>query len=39
MAKYIQAGLLESPLHPHSEVVEAIRIGEEIRRQVGVTYP
>jgi predicted dehydrogenase len=39
MAKYIHEGLLESPLHTHAEVVEGIRIGEEIRRQVGVTYP
>ncbi len=39
MAKFISQGLLESPIHPHDEVVEAIRIGEEIRRQVGVTYP
>jgi predicted dehydrogenase len=39
MAKFISEGLLESPLHTHAEVVEGIRIGEEIRRQVGVTYP
>jgi predicted dehydrogenase len=39
MAKLIHEGLLESPLHTHAEVVEGIRIGEEIRRQVGVTYP
>jgi len=39
MAKFISEGLLESPLHTHSEVVEGIRIGEEIRRQVGVVYP
>jgi hypothetical protein len=39
MAKFIHEGLFESPLHTHAEVVEGIRIGEEIRRQVGVTYP
>lgn len=39
MAKYGQEGLLESPLHTHAEVVEGIRFGEEIRRQVGVTPP
>jgi hypothetical protein len=39
MAKFISEGLLESPLHTHAEVVEGIRIGEEIRRQVGVVYP
>jgi hypothetical protein len=39
MAKFIDEGLLESPLHTHADVVEGIRIGEEIRRQVGVVYP
>jgi predicted dehydrogenase len=39
MAKCIQEGLPESPLHTHADVVERIRIGEEIRRQMGVTYP
>jgi predicted dehydrogenase len=39
MAKFISEGLLESPLHTHADVVEGIRIGEEIRRQVGVVYP
>lgn len=39
MAKFIGEGLTESPLHTHAEVVEGIRIGEEIRRQVGVVYP
>jgi predicted dehydrogenase len=39
MAKFIDEGLTESPLHTHAEVVEGIRIGEEIRRQVGVVYP
>jgi predicted dehydrogenase len=39
MAKFIDERLLESPLHTHADVVEGIRIGEEIRRQVGVVYP
>jgi predicted dehydrogenase len=39
MAKFISEGLSESPLHSHAEVIEGIRIGEEIRRQVGVVYP
>jgi predicted dehydrogenase len=39
MAKFISESLSESPLHSHAEVIEGIRIGEEIRRQVGVVYP
>ena len=35
-AKYVSEGLLESPLHSHKDTVSVIRIGEEIRRQVGV---
>ena len=35
-AKYVSQGLLESPLQSHHDTVSVIRIGEEIRRQVGV---
>ena len=38
-AKYVGDGLSESPLHSHAETVEAIEIGEEIRRQIGVKLP
>ncbi len=38
-AKYVGDGLLESPLHSHKDTVSVIRIGEEIRRQVGVQIP
>jgi predicted dehydrogenase len=37
LASYIAAGLLESPLHTHHQTIEILGIGEEIRRQVGVT--
>lgn len=35
-AKYLGEGLLESPLQSHRDTLSVIRIGEEIRRQVGV---
>jgi predicted dehydrogenase len=35
-ANYVGQGLLESPLQNHADTVSVIRIGEEIRRQVGV---
>lgn len=38
-AKYVSEGLLESPLHNHKDTVSVIRIGEEIRRQLGVVIP
>jgi predicted dehydrogenase len=38
-AKYVADGLLESPLHTHKDTLSVIRIGEEIRRQVGVQIP
>lgn len=38
-AKYVAEGLLESPLQSHKDTVSVIRIGEEIRRQVGVQIP
>jgi len=37
--KYVSEGLLESPLQSHKDTVSVIRIGEEIRRQVGVNIP
>jgi hypothetical protein len=38
-ASYVSQGLLESPLHSHQDTVSVIKIGEEIRRQVGVRIP
>ena len=38
-AKFVSEGLLESPLHSHKDTVSVIRVGEEIRRQVGVQIP
>jgi predicted dehydrogenase len=38
-AKCVAEGLLESPLQSHSDTVSVIRVGEEIRRQVGVKIP
>lgn len=38
-AKYVSEGLLESPLQSHKDTVSVIGIGEEIRRQVGVSIP
>ena len=38
-ASYVSEGLLESPLQSHKDTVSVIKIGEEIRRQVGVMIP
>ena len=38
-AHYVGQGLLESPLHTHHDTVSVMRIGEEIRRSVGVDIP
>lgn len=38
-ASYVAQGLVESPLHSHKDTVSVIKIGEEIRRQVGVKIP
>lgn len=38
-AKYVAEGLLESPLQTHKDTVSVIQIGEEIRRQLGVSIP
>jgi predicted dehydrogenase len=35
-AKYVGEGLRESPLQTHRDTISVIRIGEEIRRQLGV---
>jgi predicted dehydrogenase len=34
-ASYVAAGMLESPVHTHAQVVENIRVAEEIVRQLG----
>lgn len=34
-ASYVAAGMLESPVHTHAQVVENIRLAEEIVRQLG----
>ena len=38
-ARCISNGLLESPLLPLDETVSIMRILDEVRRQLGVTYP
>jgi predicted dehydrogenase len=38
-ALYVSQGLSESPLHTHHDTVSVIRVGEEIRRLVGVVIP
>lgn len=37
-AKYVSEGLSESPIHPHSQSVEALELVKEILQQVGVSY-
>lgn len=37
-AKYISGDLTESPIHPHSQSIEALELVREIVRQLGVTY-
>lgn len=39
MARVVYAGLLESPLMPHSESIEVMKSMDEIRRQIKLTYP
>jgi len=34
-ASYVAAGMLESPVHTHAQVVDNIRVAEEIVRQLG----
>jgi hypothetical protein len=34
-ARYIGEGLVESPIHPHAEVVGIIAVLEQARRQLG----
>lgn len=37
-AQYVEQGLIESPIHPHAQSVQAISIAQEIVRQLGVSY-
>ena len=39
LARYVAAGLTESPLHPLDEVVTVLETADEIRRRLGVVYP
>ena len=39
LARYVDAGLTESPLHPLDEVVTVLETADEIRRRLGVVYP
>lgn len=39
MARVVRAGLLESPLMPWSETVAVMKTMDEIRHQIGLTYP
>ena len=38
-AKDVGEGLVESPLHTHHDTISVLRMGDEIRRLVGVTIP
>lgn len=38
-ARFVDAGFVESPVHPHSEVVEILEVIDEARRQLGVVIP
>jgi hypothetical protein len=38
-ARIVRAGEIESPLMTHATTLELMRQMDEIRRQVGVTYP
>ena len=35
----IKAGKLESPLMPLSATIDNLRVLDEVRKQIGVTYP
>jgi predicted dehydrogenase len=39
VARRIGAGELESPLLPHAETIAVMEVRDEVRRQVGVSYP
>lgn len=39
MARVVRSGELESPLMPWSETVAVMKTLDEIRRQIGLTYP
>jgi predicted dehydrogenase len=38
-ARIVRAGEIESPLMPHATSLELMRQMDEVRRQIGVTYP
>ena len=38
-ARCIAAGLIESEVMPHAETLSIIRTMDEVRRQIGLTYP
>lgn len=38
-ARVVRAGEIESPLMPHATSLELMRQMDEVRRQIGVTYP
>jgi predicted dehydrogenase len=38
-ARIVRAGLIESPLMTHSKTLEMMQVMDEIRAQIGVTYP
>ena len=39
VARLVDAGDLESPLLPQAETVAIMEVLDEVRRQVGVSYP
>jgi len=39
MARVVNSGALESPLMPHNETISVMKSMDEIRRQIGLTYP
>ena len=39
MGRCLDAGLTESPLVPHAQTLTILRQMDDVRRQVGVTYP
>lgn len=38
-ARVVRAGEIESPLMPHSKSLEVMQLMDQIRQQIGVTYP
>jgi len=39
LARYVAAGLTQSPLHPLDEVLATLDTADEVRRRLGVVYP